>query len=176
MMYFYSIYERILKAQELVKAKVEQDFNDDFSNNEWSAKFQRKKQTLVDERFQYLVKAILTTMSHSNIVDINKYEDMARELLGNEAYLLFQVDKLVNNCTKQLNHFLTDHSCQVSQKLFLEFEELNIKKETTYLINFFEAANKCSNSSASHQQGGKSATIAGAAAAHKDNHNPAMNQ
>ena len=76
MLYFYSIYDRILKAQELVKAKVEQDFNDDFSNNEWSAKFQRKKQTLVDERFQYLVKAILTTMSHTNIMDINKYSEM----------------------------------------------------------------------------------------------------
>lgn len=47
-------------------------------------------------------------------MDSNKYEDMARELLGNEAYLLFQVDKLVNNCTKQLNHFLMDKSCRVS--------------------------------------------------------------
>lgn len=179
MMYFYSIYERILKAQELVKAKVEQDFNDDFSNNEWSAKFQRKKQTLVDERFQYLVKAILTTMSHTNIMDINKYEDMARELLGNEAYLLFQVDKLVNNCTKQLNHFLVDHSCQVSQKLFLEFEDLPVKKESTYLINFFEVANVCSINMGSHPHGGRhapSGAIAGAAAAHRDNHNPPMNQ
>lgn len=175
MMYFYSIYERILKAQELVKGKVEQDFHDDFSNNEWSTKFQRKKQALVDERFQYLVKAILTTMSHSSIVDISKYEDMARELLGNEAYLLFQVDKLVNNCTKQLNHFLMDHSCQVAQKLFLEFEELNVKKETTYLVNFFEAANKCTEQSAYQAQGGKSSNVAGAAAAHKDNFNPPMN-
>jgi len=84
-------------------------------------------QTLVDERFQYLVKAVLTTMSHTSIMDNNKYEDMARELLGNEAYLLFQVDKLVGHCAKQLNHFLTDHSCQVSQKLFQEFEDLPVK-------------------------------------------------
>ena len=180
MMYFYSIYERILKAQELVKAKVEQDFNDDFSNNEWSAKFQRKKQTLVDERFQYLVKAILTTMSHTAIMDINKYEDMARELLGNEAYLLFQVDKLVNYCTKQLNHFLVDHSCRVSQQLFLDFEDLPVRTESTYLANFFEAANQCSINNPSQQQGGRNApsgnAIAGAAAANRDNHNPPMNQ
>ena len=44
-------------------------------------------------------------MSGSNILDTNKYEDIARELLGNEAYLLFQVDKLVNHCSKQLSSF-----------------------------------------------------------------------
>ena len=41
-------------------------------------------------------------MCYSNILDAHKYEDVARELLGNEAYLLFQVDKLVNHCTKHL--------------------------------------------------------------------------
>jgi hypothetical protein len=37
-------------------------------------------------------------MSQGNVLDANKYEDVARELLGAEAYLLFQMDKLVNNC------------------------------------------------------------------------------
>ena len=40
--FFYSVYERILKAQELVKSKVDQDFKDDFSNKEWSTKFKTK--------------------------------------------------------------------------------------------------------------------------------------
>jgi len=62
-------------------------------------------ETLIDERFQYLIKSIVTVMSGSNILDTNKYEDIARELLGNEAYLLFQVDKLVNHCSKQLSSF-----------------------------------------------------------------------
>jgi hypothetical protein len=44
---------------------------------------------LIDERFQYLVKAILTAMTNGNVLDTNKYEDVARELLGNEAFLLF---------------------------------------------------------------------------------------
>jgi hypothetical protein len=54
-------------------------------------------------------------MIQSNVLDINKYEDVARELLGNEAYLLFQVDKIVNHCQKQLNLFVTDSSCKVSK-------------------------------------------------------------
>ena len=40
MTFFYSVYERILKAQELVELKVEQDFKDDFSKLEWSQKFE----------------------------------------------------------------------------------------------------------------------------------------
>ena len=37
--FFYSVYERVLKARQLVKSKVEQDFKDDFSKREWSIKF-----------------------------------------------------------------------------------------------------------------------------------------
>ena len=43
----------------------------------------------MDERFQYFIKAIYTTMSYSNVLDTNKYEDLSREFLGNDAYLLF---------------------------------------------------------------------------------------
>jgi hypothetical protein len=46
------------------------------------------------------VSSIVTTMNQTNVLDTNKYEDLARELLGNEAYLLFQIDKLINNCIK----------------------------------------------------------------------------
>ena len=89
MTYFYSIYERIVRAKQLVKNKVEKDFKDDFSQKEWSVKFNQRINTVIDERFSYLVKAILTVMAQNSILDTNKYEDVARELLGNEAYLLF---------------------------------------------------------------------------------------
>lgn len=49
--FFYSIYERVLKAEELVRAKVEQDFRDDFSQKEWSVKFKSRIDTLCAERF-----------------------------------------------------------------------------------------------------------------------------
>lgn len=39
LVYFYSVYERVLKAKELVSKKVIQDFKDDFSQMEWSVKF-----------------------------------------------------------------------------------------------------------------------------------------
>lgn len=142
MMYFYSVYERVLKARELVAVKIEQDFNEDFSKNEWSQKFAKKKQALADERFQYLIKAILTTMSNPSTMDNSKYEDLARQLLGNEAYLLFLIDKVIKNCTHQLNLFQNDQACLLAQKLFIDFEDQKVKRESTYLVNFFEEANK----------------------------------
>jgi hypothetical protein len=123
---------------------------------------------LKDERFQYLIKAILTAITNSNILDTNKYEDVARELLGNEAYLLFQVDKVVNNCVKHLIQFNQDKSSIVSQDLFRDFEGQEIKSEQKYLANFMHHANKCSITQPNQ---GPQAT--GAAACHKD---PPMNQ
>jgi len=61
---------------------------------------------------------------------------VGRELLGNEAYLLFQVDKVVNNCVKHLIQFQNDQSSCVSQKLFSDFESQEIKCEAKYLASF----------------------------------------
>lgn len=63
MTFFYSIYERILKAEDLVRYKVQQDFRDDFSQKEWSIKFKSRIDSICDERFQYLIKSILTVMT-----------------------------------------------------------------------------------------------------------------
>ena len=99
--YFYSVYERILKAKELIKEKIQKDFEEDFSKADFRFKFNQKyTNKLVDERFNMFICSIVTTMNSTNVLDTNKYEDLARELLGNEAYLLFQIDKLINNCIK----------------------------------------------------------------------------
>jgi len=127
--------------------KVEQDFKDDFSQKEWSVKFKQRIHTVIDERFSYLVKAILTVMTQNSILDTNKYEDVARELLGNEAYLLFQVDKLVNNCQKQLISFTTDTSCQAAKNLFQEFSSTVNRNENQYLSSFYQLASSLSSKS-----------------------------
>ena len=69
-------------------------------------------------------------MSQNNILDSQKYEDIARELLGNEAYLLFQVDKLINYCQKQLNLFTTDNSCKAAKNLYEQFSSGKMEDET----------------------------------------------
>lgn len=44
------------------------------------------------------VGAMPTTSN--NIMDHNKYEDFARQLLGQNAFLLFQIDKIVSQAIK----------------------------------------------------------------------------
>jgi hypothetical protein len=74
---------------------------------------------------------------------------------------------------------LVDQSCQVSQKLYLDFEDQKVKRESAYLVNFYEEANRISVSNSANQQGGRhtsAGAVAGAAASHRDNQNPPMNQ
>lgn len=141
-LYFYSVYERVLRARELVEEKINKDFKDDHSCMNWSRKFSdvKMRKDLGDERFQYFIKSVYTTMYFSNQLDINKYEDLARELLGNEAYLLFQMDKVVNNCAKHLAQFYHDRSYTIAKNLFEAFEEMDVKNEEWYLANFNAAA------------------------------------
>jgi hypothetical protein len=40
--YFYSVYERILKAKELIKDKIQKDFEEDFSKAGLRFKFNEK--------------------------------------------------------------------------------------------------------------------------------------
>jgi histone deacetylase complex regulatory component SIN3 len=165
LVYFYSIYERVVKAYELVDSKIQQDFHDDFSKQGWASKYGNRRQLLVEERFQYFIKAVYTTMCFSNSLDTNKYEDLSRELLGNEAYLLFQMDKIVNNCAKHLTQFNLDASCTISKKLFLRFEALEDKHESQYLANFYYASSQNSESTSNSTVGTKSSKMAAGGAA-----------
>lgn len=42
LVYFYSVYERILKAKELIKEKIQKDFEEDFSKADLRFKFNEK--------------------------------------------------------------------------------------------------------------------------------------
>ena len=63
MHYFYAVCERLEKGYRLVEAKVKQDFKDDFSHMSLQDKLADIQSQLVHERFQYLVRAIITMMS-----------------------------------------------------------------------------------------------------------------
>ena len=115
MVYFYSIYERLCKAQNLIEKKVEKDLRDDFSHASLLDKFGEKRDSLVHERFQYLLQAIYSVYSMPVGLSTNEFEELSRQLLGNNAYLLFQMDKLISTCLKQL-FFYSNDSASVASK------------------------------------------------------------
>ena len=91
------------------------------------------------------MRAVFTTMSFSNVLDTNKYEDISREFLGTKAFLLFQLDKLVNSCTKYLVAFNQDPSCKATKRMFDEFHSTRKKNENQYIANFYKLANRLSS-------------------------------
>jgi histone deacetylase complex regulatory component SIN3 len=75
-----TIYERLLKARQLVEVHSEEIF---------------KTEKYSSERFDLFVSLVLLTLSAERKLEANAYEDMVRELLGKDAYLLFVYDKLI---------------------------------------------------------------------------------
>mmetsp|Transcript_2233 Transcript_2233/g.3863 ORF Transcript_2233/g.3863 Transcript_2233/m.3863 type:complete len:156 (+) Transcript_2233:302-769(+) len=53
-------------------------------------------------------------------MDSGKYEDFIRQLLGQNAFLLFQVDKIIHQMMKQLIQMHADQNCNRAVKLFKE--------------------------------------------------------
>lgn len=75
-----TIYERLLKARQLVETRSEELF---------------KTEKYSNERFDLFVSLVLLTLSSERKQEANIYEDLVRELLGKDAYLLFVYDKLI---------------------------------------------------------------------------------
>jgi hypothetical protein len=140
--FFFAIYERVLKARDLILEKINQDLSEMSStekvkagiiNPDTGALNQEVAQIFLDERYEHLLKGIFATTTsqvysgpivtasgggsgnfyYNNhiLMDHNKYEDYARILLGKNAFLLFQIDKIVAQTVKQLQSMHSDHSC-----------------------------------------------------------------
>lgn len=102
----YTIYERLLKAKQLVQQKVEEDLRG-------RPELLSKIDEYTKERFEVFIGGVLSTMSGS--FDSNKYEDFARIVLGGRAYLLFSFDKLIISVNCILLYFIDN---QITTQLF----------------------------------------------------------
>ena len=84
-------YERLLKARQLVETRSEELF---------------KTEKYSSERFDLFVSLVLLTLSSERKLEANIYEDLVRELLGKDAYLLFVYDKLIATVSEtRINNF-----------------------------------------------------------------------
>jgi histone deacetylase complex regulatory component SIN3 len=53
-------------------------------------------------------------------MDASKFEDLARQLIGHNAFLLFQIDKIINQMMKQLLQLNADQNSKRAIKLYQE--------------------------------------------------------
>ena len=114
-----TIYERLVKAKQLVRTKVEEDLAktetlealglaDD--SKETQSKLNDFKISAITERFSMLISSLIGTISVTQRLDSSNYEDIARHFMGSQAYLLFLFDKLVATVSLYLilTHFCID--------------------------------------------------------------------
>lgn len=104
MRFFHTLYERMVKAQELIREKVIEDGQDE-----------QKFTGLVFNLFLCGIASCL-----ASTLDGNKFEDFERLIMGNKAYFLFTVDKLLQNTIKQLISIANEEQCQKGYLLYLE--------------------------------------------------------
>jgi histone deacetylase complex regulatory component SIN3 len=71
-------------------------------------------------------------------MDHNRYEDFARQLLGKNAFLLFQIDKILSQSIKQLAQMPSDSIVQKAFKLFGSEQGSAGHSERHYLANYVE--------------------------------------
>lgn len=80
-----------MKAKEILYQKVEEDITQRPNNESLLANLQSFK----EERYELFLGGVLSTISL--IMDGPKFEDFARTLFGQKAYLLFSFDKLITS-------------------------------------------------------------------------------
>lgn len=133
--FFHALYERITYSKLLIREKLESDMAE-MSKEEKErlhiTKDGKLNETMVDqfvaERYEHLLKGIFATTcsitpgsvpmvgnfqlatfgNNGQIMDHSKYEDYARQLLGKNAFLIFQIDKIMTQAMKQLSQMLSD--------------------------------------------------------------------
>ena len=71
-------------------------------------------------------------------MDHNRYEDFARQLLGKNAFLLFQIDKVLSQSIKQLAQMPSDTVFQKAFKLFNGPDGSKGASERKYLANYVD--------------------------------------
>lgn len=82
--YIFCVYERLNKLNE---------YNSSFSNNSNNQSIEQNSTPAEFKNFIIIYKALL----HKKIENTTMYEELCRDILGNESYFLFNVDKLINS-------------------------------------------------------------------------------
>lgn len=85
---FYTVYERLIKAQQIISDRVDSDLQ-----HKGDEALKLRTDEFKREKYEIFLAGVLSAISQS--IDANKYEDFARAVIGNKAYLLFSFDKLV---------------------------------------------------------------------------------
>jgi histone deacetylase complex regulatory component SIN3 len=144
--YIFCIYERLNKLNEYSfknaesLLNVKSDKNDNNEENKMviekiNSKNGNSVESLVFKNFIIIYKALLL----KKIENANVYEELCRDILGNESYFLFNMDKLINSLIKIISTILGDNLSKDVLNLFkFEINRKSAPNEKLYFANYIQ--------------------------------------
>ncbi|OMJ92886.1 hypothetical protein SteCoe_4218 [Stentor coeruleus] len=124
--FFYDIYERLLK----VKLILSHSKDLEYTKMEYGP---YKFDISVETEYLGFLKVVCGLLR--NTLDTSKFEDKCRSLLGNDSYIFFTFDKLVNYAAKSLQALVNDDATGKASSLYSKFSKSKLNEEM-YLAEF----------------------------------------
>jgi histone deacetylase complex regulatory component SIN3 len=126
--FFYDIYERLIKFKFLLSQEGrEYEYKKiEYGNYEFSQN--------TEDNYQGFLRILCLLLK--NGIEPAKFEDKCRALIGNDSYVFFTFDKLINYAAKALHSLSTDDLSNKSLPLIQKFLKPRINEEM-YLADFF---------------------------------------
>jgi hypothetical protein len=147
--YIFCIYERLNKLNEYSFQNAESLLNIDNINNDKKDKNEEKAmiiekinskdgdavESLVFKNFIIIYKALLL----KKIENATVYEELCRDILGNESYFLFNMDKLISSLIRVMSTILSDNLSKDVLNLFkFEINRKTAPNEKLYFANYIQ--------------------------------------
>ena len=143
--YIFFIYERLNKLNEYSFQNAQTLINGTNKNEEKqenkmiieksNIKDENAVESLVFKNFIIIYKALLLKKIENTTV----YEELCRDILGNEAYFLFNMDKLINSLIKIISTILSDNLSKDVLNLFkFEINRKSAPNEKLYFSNYIQ--------------------------------------
>ena len=143
--YIFCIYERLNKLNEYSFQNAQTLINGTNKNEEKqenkmiieksNIKDENAVESLVFKNFIIIYKALLLKKIENTTV----YEELCRDILGNEAYFLFNMDKLINSLIKIISTILSDNLSKDVLNLFkFEINRKSAPNEKLYFSNYIQ--------------------------------------
>ena len=153
--YIFCIYERLNKLNEYSFQNEDQLLNINNNNNiintnsnpsiidnnnenrieKINSRSSDSPESLVFKNFVIVYKALLLKKIDNSTV----YEELCRDILGNESYFLFNMDKLINSLIKIISNIITDNLSKEVLNLFkFEINRKAAPNEKLYFANYIQ--------------------------------------
>lgn len=125
--FFYDIYERLLKVKLILsQGGKEQEYSKiEYGNYEFDS--------AVETEYNGFLKTVCQVLR--NTFESGKFEDKCRSMFGNDSYVFFTFDKLVNYAAKSLQLLSSDECSNKAAVLHSKFAKTKLNEEM-YLADF----------------------------------------